>query len=106
MSPALISRLSGVLVDAARAGAAALSRWGVPSQERMAVEECGELLVAMSQWHRQRATSEQVIEECADVLVTVMQVAIAHGRGDVGPLADAVARKVRRLNARLEGRDE
>jgi hypothetical protein len=35
-----------------------------------------------------------------------MQVAIAHGRGDVGPLADAVARKVRRLNARLEGRSD
>jgi NTP pyrophosphatase (non-canonical NTP hydrolase) len=47
--------------------------WGVSSQIDMAVEECCELVVAISHWKRGRAGDGKVAEEIADVEIMCEQ---------------------------------
>lgn len=81
------------------AGRAATRLYGQELQLKMAVEEMGELLTALSRYDRKRATSEDVTYEAADVLITVMQVGLIYG-GTEG-FARAIKEKVERLEARL-----
>lgn len=69
------------------------------AQLGMVAEECGELVVAVSHYRRKREGAvESMIEEGADVLITIMQLRLlAPDRFDA-----AVAAKLRRLECRLE----
>jgi NTP pyrophosphatase (non-canonical NTP hydrolase) len=56
----------------------AIAKWGVPAQIRMAIEECAELIVALTKWGRKvnGTTHEHVCEEIADVEIMIKQVKI------------------------------
>lgn len=53
----------------------AVKQWGVHSQTFMVMEECGELLQAMSKFYRRKAKPQELAEEAADVLVMLEQIA-------------------------------
>lgn len=53
----------------------ALNQWGFDNQLFMVFEECGELLDALSKYHRGRVTKEAVITELADVSIMIEQMA-------------------------------
>jgi GTP cyclohydrolase FolE2 len=49
----------------------AIKKYGIQSQERQAVEECSELILAIS--HKQRGREHNLIEEIADVEIMLEQ---------------------------------
>jgi len=78
---------------------AAVRRWGVAAQMDMALEEMGELVVAIQQRRRNRVTDKNIAEEVADVTIMMRQLRIILGED----LVDALIRgKVGRLKGRLE----
>ncbi len=84
-------------------GEKAVLQYGSRPQTKMAAEECGELIVALMQHDRGRVTSEQVVEEAADVIITAVQVGLIHdGAAGVEMLTAALKKKLDRLQARLE----
>jgi NTP pyrophosphatase (non-canonical NTP hydrolase) len=72
----------------------ARTAWGDASQMRMAQEECGELVAAINRFDRGRITNEQLAEEIADVIITVMTAKLI-----VGPslIDSAIESKIYRL---------
>ena len=87
----------------------AIDRYGVPAQIDMAIEEMSELTKALLKNRRNYATAtanersrlrEAIIEEAADVIVTVVQVIMIYA----GPeeIQAAVDFKIERLRKRLE----
>ena len=54
----------------------AIRRYGAEAQERQAVEECAELITAIS--HRQRGREHNIEEEIADVEIMLEQLKIIH----------------------------
>jgi len=64
---------------------AALERWGTPSQIGMTIEECGELIVALTKLGRKHngSTIEEVSEEMADVRVMLDQMEIAFDNWEI-----------------------
>lgn len=96
--PDLLSAIA--LAD--RVGAQAIDRYGAESQTRMLVEEIGELLTAVARCARGRGSRSDVVEECADVIITALQVARMHsGSGDQEDLCLELERKARRLVERM-----
>lgn len=77
---------------------AAVRAWGLSAQVDMAVEECGELIVALSQYQRGRVEREDVVDEVADVRIMFEQL-----RAFTNPEAvdERVAEKMDRLRERL-----
>ena len=55
----------------------ALEKWGVPAQQKMLMEEVGELFSAIGKFDRMRV--EDVITELADVSIMVEQMATLFG---------------------------
>lgn len=51
----------------------AIKTWGEEAQLGMVIEECAELIDALSKWNRHRIMSNQVAEEWADVTIMVRQ---------------------------------
>ena len=60
----------------------ASERWGRYSRPTKLIEECGELIVALSHWRLDRATNEQVLEELADVVICTLNMAQVLGFED------------------------
>lgn len=54
----------------------AMKLWGVAAQRLMLIEECGELIAAMSQWWRGRKTDDDLIEEMVDVQLMINQIRV------------------------------
>lgn len=82
----------------------ALIYYGFESQAEKAVEEMSELIQALCK-HKRHVTVQStinVIEECADVLITAMQVAVMFGVKDVENMIDM---KLKRLKRRMEDED-
>ena len=77
----------------------ALSKWGEDAQIRMVYEEVGELITALSQFKRGRATHDDVMTELADVSIMVEQIATLMNYDDFEKEKD---RKLNRLRERLE----
>jgi hypothetical protein len=73
----------------------AMVAFGVPSQMRMAQEECAELIASINRLDRERCSVQHVINEVADVVIMLEQV-----RRIVGP--ELVDRAVQVKLARLE----
>ncbi len=96
------NRLRNTFEQAVMAGERALDTFGPLTQEHMAIEEMGELLTELARCSRGRSTSPSIVAECADVIITVLQVAMIHDRaGGVNALIDAVGAKTARLNQRI-----
>lgn len=78
---------------------AAIKRYGAAKQERMAIEECAELISAIS--HKQRGRPHNIPEEIADVEIMLEQVKMIN---DCFREVEAFRRqKIARLRARLKG---
>lgn len=76
----------------------ALEKYGIMPQVLMVVEECGELLSALSKYNRHRVESPEVITELADVSIMVEQLATYFG---YDKFKDEKQRKLERLKSRL-----
>lgn len=76
----------------------ALEKYGFSAQRLMLVEECGELLNAISKLSRNRATKEDIITELADVHIMVEQMALFFGWD---AFVDEKLRKLIRLDERM-----
>lgn len=79
----------------------AVELWGQQFQAQMLAEECGELVAAMSQYLRGRASTEKVVEETADVHIMLAQVPHILG-GNPDELRTAISKEVAAKNWRLE----
>ena len=82
----------------------AVEQWGHDRQIDMAIEECAELIVALTHYRRSKADNHDVTQEIADVEIVCGQ--LRHIFGD--EIADIDKRaKLRRLAAkvrRVQGR--
>lgn len=76
----------------------ALFLYGPRRQKEMAIEEMGELMVAMNHFKRGRVGVEAVQEEIADVKIVIDQLAIIYGEKGVNSF---VSKKLARLNDRM-----
>lgn len=83
------------------AACVAVRCWGPEPQWRMLQEECGELVAAINQRTRGRISGDQLAEECADVLILLIQARRMLGRG---VFDRAVETKLARLEERLSKR--
>lgn len=82
----------------------AVETWGIDAQIDMAIEECGELIVALQHLKREREWARaEVFEELADV--TVMREQLARYFDDFEEDVE-IARAMGQLEARLEGSDD
>lgn len=77
----------------------ALEKFGIMPQVLMVVEECGELLSALSKYDRGRVGVTEVITELADVSIMVEQMAVHFGYKD---FVKERERKLERLKQRLK----
>ena len=77
----------------------ALDTWGEDAQIMMALEECGELITALTQYWRGRKTKEEVAEEIADVSIMMRQMRLIFGYQIVNEIE---AGKLVRLKKRLD----
>lgn len=58
-------------------------RWGIEMQEFMAIEEMSELTKELIKKIRGKENQQEIIEETADVLITVLQMAEINGYDEV-----------------------
>ena len=77
----------------------AIEVWGIHAQLDMVQEECAELIVAVGHLKRDRKLPEFVADEVADVEIMCGQMRVILGDRLVD---EAVARKLKRLEGRLE----
>ena len=77
----------------------AIDTWGQMPQINMVFEECGELITALAQYLRGRATEQGVITEIADVSIMMEQMAVLFGKEQV---EEEKEYKLQRLKERLE----
>lgn len=57
----------------------ALDEWGEEAQRNMVMEELGELIAAINQYHRGRVSRESLAEEMADVHICLRQLEMMVG---------------------------
>ena len=77
----------------------ALDRWGKELQVNLAIEEMGELIVALNHFRRGRVGIEAVCEEIADVAIAMEQLTMICGPDKVDRF---YSEKLARLKVRLE----
>lgn len=78
---------------------AAIIHWGKELQMDMVIEECAELIHVISAFRRGRATTDQMLDELADVLIMADQLKVMFGPTRVQIHYD---RKLERLKNRLK----
>lgn len=76
----------------------AIDTWGEDAQVSMAIEECSELITALTQFWRGRKTKAEVAEEIADVSIMMRQLRLIFGYQEVNEIE---AGKLARLKKRL-----
>lgn len=69
--------------------------YGFKSQLSMMIEECGEMIVAISHYERQRVSTEELIEEFADIWIVLKQMGIFL---DERAIANVIDYKLRRID--------
>jgi NTP pyrophosphatase (non-canonical NTP hydrolase) len=79
---------------------AAIARFGRDAQHDMAIEECGELVVALSHIRRDRIPVSKLADEIADVAIMLEQLQILYGCHEL--VTDKVQHKLARLAERVE----
>ncbi len=80
-----------------------LDSWGYASQERMVMEETGEMLAALGKAGRGRVELMEVITELVDVSIMMEQMAVFFGLDEFRAEKE---RKLQRLRDRLKEWDE
>lgn len=97
------AELMYAIQDARDAAESAVGAYPADDQLFMAMEEMGELAQAISHHRRGRhsepSSALRVVDECADVIIMTLQMALMHGTD--AELADALDMKVYRLNQRI-----
>jgi len=78
-----------------------LSVWGKDSQIKQCIEECGELIAALARVDKNNriGVEENIIEEIADVIITVRQMELLFG---IDKVDDILKEKMNKLKKRLE----
>ena len=85
----------------------AIKFYGTYNQHNVAMEECGELIQAISKFLRATKAKDMLIarnhirEEIADVMIVIDQLRLMHAIGDK-EMEQEVEYKVARLNERIE----
>ena len=69
--------------------------YGFRSQLDMMVEECGEMIVAICHYERQRVSNEELIEEFVDIWIVLKQMGIFL---DEKSIANVIDYKLRRID--------
>lgn len=77
----------------------AISVYGAVAQTDMAIEEMGELIVAINHYRRGRVGMDAVKEEIADVMIAMKQLAMIYGESGVEIF---IEKKMQRLEQRLK----
>jgi len=78
--------------------------WGQDAQRLMVCEEAGELVSAIAQHARGRATAQEVVDEAADAII-VACAAVAVVDLDLVDLEQALRAKLDRLQSRVNDHD-
>lgn len=76
----------------------AIREWGIDAQTNLAIEEMGELIVAISHHRRGRVGMDAVQEEIADVMIAMKELAMIYGELGVDKF---IEQKAKRLKQRL-----
>ena len=76
----------------------AINVYGAVAQTDMAIEEMGELIVAINHYRRGRVGMDAVEEEIADVMIMMKQLAMIYGEAGVEIFSE---KKMQRLEQRL-----
>lgn len=79
----------------------AISEYGNEAQINLAIEEMGELIVAINHYRRGRVGIDAVQEEIADVVISMRQLAMIYGERGVNKF---IEQKTQRLEQRLRHR--
>lgn len=77
----------------------AICEWGIEAQTDLAIEEMGELIVAINHYRRGRVGIDSVQEEIADVMIAMKQLAMIYGEIGVDKF---IKQKTQRLEQRLK----
>ena len=83
----------------------AIKRYGSKAQLDKAIEEAGELIVAIAHYRCDKATDFDVLDECADNIVMAHQVATILGYTE-DELEKMIAQKLDRLHERMDIEEE
>ena len=73
-----------------------INRYGYKMQYTVAMEECAELIQAISKRLRERDNDGELIEEMADVIVMIEQMMIINKVG-IGDIDEVIERKLGRM---------
>lgn len=71
--------------------------YGFNPQLDMMVEECGEMIVAIGQYKRQRISTERLIEEFADIWIVLKQMGVFLDENSIANVIDYKLRRVERV---------
>ena len=77
----------------------AIEEFGIDPQVDMAIEECAEVIQAIQHHKRGRESGDRVVEEIADAIIILNQLALMFDRHKVG---SHIAEKLDQLNHRVE----
>ena len=81
----------------------ALATFGEAHQIDKCIEECGELIAALTRYRDGRATTEDVVDELADVGIMLRQMRKAFGPWRVAHRTDAKMARLVELIAKRKG---
>lgn len=81
----------------------ALNTFGPDHQIDKCIEECGELIAALTRYRDGRATVEDVVDELADVGIMLRQMRKAFGPWRVAHRTDAKMERLATLTAERKG---
>lgn len=71
--------------------------YGFTAQLDMMVEECGEMIVAINHYKRQRVSTERLIEEFADIWIMLKQMGVFLDEDSIAKVIDYKLRRVERV---------
>jgi len=77
-----------------------IAKYGVENQVLMIIEECSELILAISHYNRGRVKSDAVIEEIVDVTIMLEQARMIYDVNDVR-FGEIYEKKIARIEAML-----
>lgn len=78
-----------------------IAKYGVEGQVLMIIEECSELILAISHYNRGRVKSDAVIEEIVDVTIMLEQARLIYDVNDVR-FGEIYEKKIARIEAMLK----
>ena len=76
----------------------AIVKWGEHAQKMMAVGECGEFLSEIGREVQGRSSPEKMIDEIADVMIMMNQMAMLYGENEV---KERIKVKIDRVKTKL-----